>query len=91
MSGQDISHAAWQVGNAAERLAQEISAYHATWHSVLKPKLSKDGNAWCALYGENLQEGVAGFGDTPALALMAFETAMCSVNGSHVLPRAGEA
>ena len=27
-------------------------------------KLSKDGNQWCFLWGENLQEGVAGFGDT---------------------------
>ena len=28
-----------------------------------------DGNQWCALVGENLQEGVAGFGDTPSDAL----------------------
>jgi len=25
----------------------------------------KDGNQWCCLYGENLQEGIAGFGSTP--------------------------
>ena len=31
-------------------------------------KLSKDGDKWCFLLGENLQDGVAGFGDTPALA-----------------------
>lgn len=28
-----------------------------------------DGNAWCALIGDNLQEGVAGFGGTPREAL----------------------
>ena len=28
-----------------------------------------DGDQWCALYGENLQEGVAGFGRTPAEAM----------------------
>lgn len=28
-----------------------------------------DGDMWCALLGENLQEGVAGFGDTPQEAL----------------------
>jgi hypothetical protein len=44
--------------------------------SVLyKPAIFKDGNQWCALYGENLQEGVAGFGDTPWLACQAFNLA----------------
>lgn len=28
-----------------------------------------DGDQWCALYGENLQEGTAGFGDTISDAL----------------------
>ena len=37
----------------------------------LEVKLSKDGNAWCALVGENLQCGFAGFGDTPFKALSA--------------------
>ena len=42
--------------------------------SVLyKPKLSKDGNQWCALYGENLHDGIAGFGDTPAEAMIDFD------------------
>ena len=33
-------------------------------------KVTEDGDSWCALVGENLQEGIAGFGDTPAAALM---------------------
>ena len=33
--------------------------------SVLKPKFSKDGSMFCYLYGDNLQEGIAGFGETP--------------------------
>ena len=41
----------------------------------MKPNLSIDGNQWCALYGENLQDGVAGFGDTPAKAMLAFDRA----------------
>jgi hypothetical protein len=41
--------------------------------SVLNPKLSKDGNMWCFLYGENLQEGVAGFGETPYTAMIDFD------------------
>ena len=35
-------------------------------------KLSLDGNSWCVLLGENLQEGVSGFGDRPYEAFVAF-------------------
>jgi hypothetical protein len=35
-------------------------------------KLSKDGNQYCWLLGENLQFGIAGFGDTPHLAMLDF-------------------
>jgi hypothetical protein len=41
--------------------------------SVLGPKLSKDGNMWCFLYGEDLQSGVAGFGETPYSAMVDFD------------------
>jgi len=37
------------------------------------PKLSIDGDMWCALYGENLQDGVAGFGRSPREALADFD------------------
>ncbi len=37
------------------------------------PALYKDGNQWCALYGANIQEGVAGFGDTPSDAMLDFD------------------
>lgn len=40
---------------------------------LFRPVLSADGMMWCALLGENLQEGVAGFGDTPAAAMLAFD------------------
>ena len=33
-------------------------------------RLFRDGDQWCALRGENLQEGVSGFGLTPEAALM---------------------
>ncbi|MBD1590333.1 hypothetical protein [Pseudomonas typographi] len=46
---------------------------HAIQPSVLyRPKLSIDGNQWCALYGDNMHDGVAGFGDTPELAMHDF-------------------
>jgi hypothetical protein len=37
-------------------------------------KISIDGNQWCVLYGENLQDGVAGFGDSPDAASRDFDT-----------------
>lgn len=42
--------------------------------SVLyRPSIYMDGNKWCALYGDDLVNGVAGFGDTPALAMEDFD------------------
>ena len=40
---------------------------------LLRPKMFPDGDKWCALYGDNLQEGVAGFGNTPNLASIQFD------------------
>lgn len=44
----------------------EILETHAMWQCIaaLGAKLSKDGNRWCFLWGENLQEGICGFGET---------------------------
>lgn len=41
--------------------------------AVYRPELSLDGNQWCALYGKDLMDGVAGFGDTPAEAMADFD------------------
>ena len=43
--------------------------------SMLRPKVYIDGDRWCVLYGENLQDGVAGFGDSPILAVYDFNRA----------------
>ena len=40
--------------------------------TLYRPKIFIDGNQWCALYGENIQEGVAGFGDSPEKAVADF-------------------
>lgn len=39
---------------------------------TLKPKITLDGNQYCCLYGDNLQEGISGFGDTPYAAVIDF-------------------
>lgn len=35
-------------------------------------KIYKDGNAWCCLYGENIQEGICGWGDNPYQSALDF-------------------
>ena len=58
-----MSFAAWQE-----------AAWEQSRPSVLyKPALYPDGDQWCALLGENLQEGVSGFGETPQAAMLAFD------------------
>ena len=37
----------------------------------LKPYI--DGNMWCVLHGDNLQVGIAGFGNSPELAMVDFD------------------
>lgn len=54
--------------------AMKQAAYEYERPSVLfKPTLSREGNMWCALLGENLQSGVAGFGETPSKAMYDFD------------------
>lgn len=60
----------------AETAAQEwllAAQEHARPCVIFRPVLSIDGNRWCALYGSNLQDGVAGFGDTPSKAMFDFD------------------
>lgn len=60
-------------------LAQEAIGsigYEMTRPSVIyKPRLSRDGNAWIACYGDNLQEGCVGCGETPEKAMESFDKA----------------
>ena len=65
----DIS---WQK----EHAQQEIYAVSHEWQrpSVLfRPTISLDGNMYCALYGEDLMAGCAGFGETMAAAMANFD------------------
>ena len=56
---------------AIESVRQEMTRPSA----IYKPRIGIDGNQWGALYGDNLQEGVAGFGDSPELAMADFDKA----------------
>lgn len=49
---------------------------------MLRPKLSVDGNQWCALFGESIQDGLAGFGNSPEEAYADFDRAWSTKLGS---------
>lgn len=57
-------------------IAQEwgsAASEHQRPSAVYRPAISIDGNQWCVLYGDNLQYGVAGFGDSPSDAMRDFD------------------
>lgn len=69
---------AFDISHARAMLQEQIASigYEMMRPSVLyRPSIAPDGTKWCALYGENLMEGVAGFGDTPDEAMKAFDLA----------------
>ena len=68
-SEQGILNGQW---NATE-LACRAEELRAAPHVLMRPAVYPDGNQWCALYGEALQMGVAGFGETPAKACADFD------------------
>lgn len=61
-----------EFGLAAERQRQAADEAMRP-AAIFKPLVFVDGNQWCALYGVNLQDGVAGFGDSPAEAMADFD------------------
>lgn len=66
----------WSRVEAVARDAIANTEYALTRpHVLMRPRLSLDGDQWCALYGSNLQNGVSGFGSTPALAMENFDKA----------------
>jgi len=68
-SEQGVLNGQW---NAAEAAFQaEVERQRPFF--LLRPRMYPDGNMWCALYGENLQGGVAGFGVTPEAAAKDFD------------------
>jgi len=71
LAAQAICHEA-RMSSAA---IQAAAAAHERPSAIYRPALSIDGNKWCALYGANLQDGVAGFGDSPAAAMHDFDVA----------------
>ncbi len=77
----EVARQCWDMSFMIPVLQQEIilqHAEHARPCAVFRPALTMDGNQWCALYGANLHDGIAGFGDTPDAAMRAFDQAWIS-------------
>ena len=93
ISGGNISEAVAEVARGSfdtswlqSHAQQEIYSVSHEWQrpSVLfRPKLQIDGDHWCALYGDNLVEGICGFGRSPAEACAAFDKAWTEKLNDH--------
>jgi len=66
-----ISHAAHMIQNSFQVLAVVLEAPHI----IQKPKFGLDGDQYYFLKGDNIQDGIAGFGPTPKAAASAFDLA----------------
>ena len=62
----------WIDQEGQSKVGAAIEAEEMNLVQLLKPKMFVDGDQWCVLYGENLQEGIGGFGKTPRLAIYDF-------------------
>lgn len=90
ISNGDIGHAvsevarsafdiSWMIARAQDSI-QNVENEHTRPSVLMRPRLFRDGNQWCAVYGENLMDGIAGFGDTPQAAMRAFDSEWFNCN-----------
>ena len=73
---RDVAFQMFDISHAKAMLQDEIASvgYQMARPSVLyRPTISLDGNCYCALYGEDLMSGCAGFGETMAEAMADFD------------------
>ena len=79
IDGSALERVAWEqfdISYAKAALQEQIASvgYEMMRASVLyRPTISLDGNCYCALYGEDLMSGCAGFGETMAAAMADFD------------------
>ena len=66
------------MSDTSDNLDYNTALMKQSWFAVLQAKIFIDGNQWCALYGDNIQAGVAGFGNSPYEATVAFDRAWCT-------------
>lgn len=70
----DFNH--WKGAQIGDMIASNVNEQQMLQViHYLKPEFGKDGNQFYYLYGKDLQEGIAGFGDTAFQAMQKFCTA----------------
>lgn len=62
----------YETATQQSKLSAAVCAEEHMLVATLKPKFGIDGNMFFFLYGNNLQEGIAGFGATPYAAVIDF-------------------
>lgn len=73
---REIAERAFDLSWQKQHLQQEIYVVSEQMQRpsvLMRPRVYIDGNMWCALYGDDLQNGVAGFGLSPADAMADFD------------------
>lgn len=70
---EHTKHYDTEAASLRSQIEQERADFSLVALLGLKP--SRDGNMWCFLWGENLTEGVAGFGATIRAAAADFQRA----------------
>lgn len=59
-----------------EKLNYHITKNQLVFIETFNIKPYKDGNQWCVILGENIQEGIVGFGNSPFEAIVNFNNNM---------------
>lgn len=55
---------------SSQPIKKSLNNYQLGVSNILyQVSIAKDGNSWCALMGQNLQDGISGFGETMQDAL----------------------
>lgn len=62
----------FEVIQHQEKLNLAVEQLEYNLFAMLKPKVFIDGDQYCVLLGKDLQEGIAGFGDTIYKAILDF-------------------
>lgn len=75
MNDVESAYASAMFVQQVTQTACDINIAYTRPSAVFRPALSIDGNQYCALFGDDLQSGVAGFGDTPEAAMADFDKA----------------
>lgn len=73
MNDVESAYASAMIVGAVQEVCREINIAITRPSVVFRAVLSIDGNQYCALLGDDLQSGVAGFGDTPEAAMHDFD------------------